>query len=58
MNIVSIIVCLYSHTAKYKGTGATELLPQISEYMYFIISSLFPEFIVDNRVDTCNLPLK
>jgi hypothetical protein len=27
MIIVSIIVYLYSHTAKYKGTRGTELLP-------------------------------
>ena len=50
MIIVSIIVYLYSHTAKYKGT---ELLPPFwvliyFQYKFFIISSLFPEFIVDN----------
>ena len=49
-----------------KGTRGTELPPPfLSTYLFsihfFIISSLFPEFIVDNnsiyRVDTCKLLL-
>jgi hypothetical protein len=49
-----------------KGTRGTELPPPFwvliyFQYNFFIISSLFPEFIVDDnsiyRVDTCSMLL-